>query len=190
MVIRIYISLLILTASMAQAATKDYFAMPDATVLPDSARILVYDPTLPANDTNKKSRNITGQKIKELLAVPGPQGPAGPAGADGADSTIPGPPGPAGADGADSTVPGPPGADGADGADSTVPGPPGPPGSPDTQSDILGKIGTAADGATLALQQGPTEPATANKLEVRDKNGVLQMIITASGAIRLFNPPE
>ncbi|MDD5107580.1 MAG: hypothetical protein PHC49_18450 [Desulfuromonadaceae bacterium] len=282
MVTRLFYILLLISVPLS-AQGRDYWEFPDAAALPDSARILVYDPTLPPTDVNKKSRNITGSKIKELLkgdpgapgaastvpgppgadsTVPGPPGTDAPTissvartsgtgapgttdtytillsngathaftvynGANGADSIVPGPPGDNGRDGADSIVPGPPGADaptissvvrtsgtgapgttdtytitlsngsthtftvynGANGADSTVPGPPGSPGSPDTQSEILGKLAAPVDGAVLKVQQGPSEPETANKIEVRDTTGALRMVVTATGAIRIFNTP-
>lgn len=62
-------------------------------------------------------------------------------------------------------------------------GPQGPAGSPDTQSDILSKLATRADGALFAIQQGPTEAASAIKLAVKNASGVQMVNFTAEGKI-------
>ena len=53
----------------------------------------------------------------------------------------------------------------------------------------VGKVASTSDGTVLAVKQGPTEAATANKFEVRDAAGNLTMVITATGAMRFFNTP-
>lgn len=110
--------------------------------------------------------------------APGAQGPQGTTGAQGPQG-IPGNDGAPGAQGPQGQ-PGPQGVTGAQGPQ----GVPGTQGSPDTQADILAKLGTATDGATLTLRQGPTEAGTVNKLEVRDSTGLTRLIITADGALR------
>jgi len=77
------------------------------------------------------------------------------------------------------------GAAGAAGAAGAVgpQGPEGPAGSPDTQAQILTKIATQADGAVLAVQQGSTEPQTAVKLSVNDRNGDQKLVVNGRGHV-------
>lgn len=62
MVKRILI-LLLLIAGIVRAADKPYYQFPDATGLPDSARVLMYDPTM----STDKSRNITGSMLRSVF---------------------------------------------------------------------------------------------------------------------------
>jgi len=88
----------------------------------------------------------------------------GPAGATGANGGI-GPQGPAGAT-----------------------GPQGPAGSPDTQVQILGKLATVADGAVLAVQQGPAESGSVVKMLVKDNAGNSTYTLSSNGNVAFINP--
>ncbi len=58
--------LLLMTATAAMA--RDYWEFPNVTVLPNTAEFLVYDPTIPAGDVDRRSRNITWQSLQALIA--------------------------------------------------------------------------------------------------------------------------
>lgn len=68
MVIRWLIVIGLLLATSVYAADRYFYSFPDATALPDTARILVHDPTLPDNDPDKKSRNATGSLLNNIYA--------------------------------------------------------------------------------------------------------------------------
>jgi hypothetical protein len=64
-----------------------------------------------------------------------------------------------------------------------IQGPQGAAGSPDTPLQILSKIATQTDGAVLAVQQGPTEPATSIKLNLKDNTGSSIFNVMADGDV-------
>lgn len=71
MVARIILILaLLLSALPAYGAGADrlWYQYPELEALPGTARFLVYDPTQPGTDANRKSRNVTWSIISQLLA--------------------------------------------------------------------------------------------------------------------------
>ena len=133
------------SASVANAAGKDWFTFPDAAAVPDSARVLLYDPTLPDNDADHKNRNLTGSKLRSTLkGDKGDQGPQGLPGQPGA-AGVKGDKGDKGDQGLQGVIglpgqdgqPGTPGAPGAKGdkGDQGLQGVIGPPGAPGLKGD-------------------------------------------------------
>ena len=135
--LKLTVLFIVVIASTANAANKDWFTFPDASVVPDSARVLLYDPTLPDNDADHKNRNLTGAKLRSTLQ--GATGPTGPTG-------LQGPQGQTGATGTQG-IQGPIGLTGATGAT-------GPTGATGSQG-IQGPIGLTGATGTTGLQ-GPT----------------------------------
>lgn len=57
----------------ASAADRPFHQMPDAVDIPDTARFIIYDPTLPADDEYRKARNATGALVKGSARPPASQ---------------------------------------------------------------------------------------------------------------------
>jgi surfactin synthase thioesterase subunit len=55
------------TPAPAHSADRPFHQMPDAATIPDTARFLMYDPTLPADDANRKARNVTVSTLRNQV---------------------------------------------------------------------------------------------------------------------------
>lgn len=61
------IALILFLGAAAPALARDFWEFPETQTIPDGARFLLYDPTLPANDPDHKARVLTGANLKNLV---------------------------------------------------------------------------------------------------------------------------